>query len=283
MVRLRAVTYVAVVLAGSLSLVGTASQPFERLCEDVSKHNSEQDGNYPELKPPRACRVAFILAGAPRSGSTYVWKITNEILESIGFNPTYTGYYRYDIHTHMSRAKSEEFVRETQELWSNFTNRSILVLKSHEYREELLTDYCDQSLVLTGYRNLSAVAASALRLGWFQAPALRRFLSDYTRNHHCWAAHSSFNIAFEEVERSPAAVVAQLDALVRSLLGEPLRRTEVLAEQNLVKDSEMTVDGGREVSPADKQAIVRAVAEHQRWQNLHGYARIRGPPLPFQS
>lgn len=136
----------------------------------------------------------ILIAGVPRSGSTWLYNVARMLLERVG--PVH-GYWIDDYREAGSPPTPDD---------------GTLLIKLHEF-EQPLADAAD--VVLTSRRDLVEIAASADRLGWAKTDdELTAFIDGVVWKHEAWRAVSAYELAFERLARDAESEVLAIAEII---------------------------------------------------------------------
>ena len=133
-------------------------------------------------------RQVFVVAGVPRSGSTWVYNAIRLLCQKAGKNLYSTWVSDYKPQEHDKYA--------------------VHLVKLHN-REDLSFEYTH---LFTTHRDLTERLASILRMGWLQddPDKIRAAANGHAKLHAYWAALSDFEAQYDEIMNAPEVVLGQL-------------------------------------------------------------------------
>jgi len=167
------------------------------------------------------CGVVIVLAGMPRSGSTWEERMVLSALDVLGVPVGHSGYWDYARHVHMSVDNATSYYRREYVAWASLTATSVVVYKSHEYRDDLAAACGGRHIVLTSHRCMEAQVRSMAR-AWSPASLSEwsRILDDYDRWLHAGALDMDYDAAVVDPSRTSRRIGTWLAAaLNRSTTG----------------------------------------------------------------
>eukprot|EP00622_Pseudochattonella_farcimen_P002039 FR736891.1.p1 GENE.FR736891.1~~FR736891.1.p1 ORF type:complete len:238 (+),score=16.50 FR736891.1:350-1063(+) len=99
------------------------------------------------------CGVMIIMAGMPRTGSTWQMAMVRSAANVLNISIAHSGYWDYAAHAKMSHEKTEAYYRHEYSEWEKLTEDSVLLYKSHEYNP-VIPSKCKRQIIFTSHRCL---------------------------------------------------------------------------------------------------------------------------------
>lgn len=235
------------------------------------------------IRPLKSCRLAIILGGMPRSGSTLQTTLICKLLRYI--NVTYVSTY-YNHHLHVlnpsEMAQAAKTLMNQENVLESVSNETVVVLKSHEFDPNLLS-FCSKSIVVLSSRNLVDIAKSAIHASW-GTPKGEIFAS-WIDNYECWRRYAALDIAYEDFASSKNGLERYM-LLLYSFLSEALHRSvsdhEVkeifrLAKEFSMQDANQGIPGVRFSNISidlDEETLEKMMKDHSATVQLHQERQI---------
>ena len=131
-------------------------------------------------------------AGMPRSGSTWIKKLTTDILRQVSGFKLHEAYWKFPDHIRMSQddPRRVNFDEVERRVWEH-PNTTIFHYKSHEYDTELLT-MCPYVAIITSHRCLEDEIESACNAGWcgrLPRPGTSQYIANKWLEYLSWYSH----------------------------------------------------------------------------------------------
>lgn len=140
-----------------------------------------------------SCGVVIILAGMPRSGSTWQEAMVLSALRTLGIRVEYSGYWDYARHVNMNRTEADSYYRTERAHASAWTPESVVVYKSHEFRWDLL-HLCKRHIVFTSHRCLEHMIGSMIR-AW--NPGILTMWKTILNDYDTWLRHGAIDMVYD--------------------------------------------------------------------------------------
>ena len=180
----------------------------------------------------RRCELAVVVAGAPRTGSTLLTRITEDCLERLSkhLNVKYKsiGYWRYV--RHIKGSPEEDMESMVKVLDSIEPDVQVLVLKSHEYDPEIFK-LCQKTLVITSTKDTRQLLKSAIGAKWIRqnnCTQLRTFLQHVLHDHRCWQRYAQLRFHYNTYASAKRITAISIMTKLAEILN--------LAEATLIAD-----------------------------------------------
>lgn len=174
--------------------------------------------------PPHKCRYVVIDAGLARAGSTMQQELVHQALGTLGFKAAFCngtkGYWDYPKHMLWNQAASNAYYAKEHKCWSELSNESIVVFKSHEFDSDLL-HFCERAIVFTTHRTLVDEVCSAFgafNLSDVSDDAVLQLVLSLTRAYSAWKAVHPLDLRYEDMASEPSSAYRQVvDYLASSM------------------------------------------------------------------
>ena len=170
------------------------------------------------------CRLAIIMAGVPRGGSTAQLRWLRTALHTLGVTEAHHSYWNFHWHDPTAHFPNgtRAYVAALNATVASFGNDDVVLFKTHEY-DPRLWSMCRQQVVFTTHRNPVDMMRSANRAGWFpphwQTASVFRH---WSVQQLCWAERSVEDTAYEDVLSFPDTVYRRIaHTLVQALETTP--------------------------------------------------------------
>ena len=164
---------------------------------------------------PHRCALMVLVAGMPRSGSTWQFHMIKRALELMGRRASHSGYWDLAKHKRMNETAAAAYYARERALWSRLAEPAVVVYKSHEFVPEA-TRFCRHTAVLTTHRCFEAALRSQIGRGWITAEAaadpgylvrvMRRDLVEFEQ----WKRLGALDFDYDEAARYPEESMAAI-------------------------------------------------------------------------
>lgn len=191
----------------------------------------------------------IVIAGVPRSGSTWLYNAVRMICQAVELNTYACWVGDYDPNTH--------------------SDHDVHLVKLHDSKE--LTFLYDK--ILTTQRNLDERLASILRMGWVDAEpvVIKNAAKGHALMHSYWEERSNLEIPYAEINNAPFKAIAK----IANQLGIPLYpddHVRIAKSLNQLKvptatdnkydhDRETLLHPGHRADPAEREKNLRYVRD----------------------
>eukprot|EP00055_Hartaetosiga_balthica_P007058 m.23783 g.23783 ORF g.23783 m.23783 type:complete len:313 (+) comp5585_c0_seq1:129-1067(+) len=175
---------------------------------------------FPSSLMKEKCGLVVVCAGAPRSGSTLQFGIVHEVTKTLvmlggrlgGLHSFHNaGYWMQHVHNN-NEAMGIQFEKTIRRKINEWDRNSIIIVKSHDFDEALLT-LCNNYVAFTTYRDPLDVMASYVRRNWISNTAVNTMCSSVAHilnRHATWARYASINTKYETSTQNMFAYVAEI-------------------------------------------------------------------------
>ena len=157
---------------------------------------------------PHRCALMVLVAGMPRSGSTWQFQMVKRALEFMGRGASHAGYWDLAKHHRMTEPAAAASSARERALWRRLAGPAVVVYKSHEFAPEA-TRFCRHTAVLTTHRCFEAALRSQIGRGWITAEAaanpgylvrlMRKDLVEFEQ----WKRLGALDFDYDEAARFP--------------------------------------------------------------------------------
>ena len=150
------------------------------------------------------CGVMIIMAGMPRSGSTWQYEMVKSVLKTLKIS-IHHGYWDYARHIRMNNSDSRSYYRNEYKKWSTLDNKSVLLYKTHEYKPELLS-VCKKNIIFTSHRCLEDELGS-MYTSWHIGMKSLNITYQLVKEYDMWRKHYTFDIDYDVAKTQPERTI----------------------------------------------------------------------------
>ena len=145
------------------------------------------------------CGAVIILAGMPRTGSTWQMEMVKSVANALNVTIEHSGYWDYAKHIGMDAKDAKRYYESEYQQWAKLRPDSVIAYKSHEF-DSTLVSKCQKQVIFTSHRCLEDELGSASK-SWNVSTKV--FLNNIVHEYTMWKKYNTLDMDYDNARKHP--------------------------------------------------------------------------------